>query len=56
MTSEWAPQAPTETTEEAATPAVPLLQPTTRPAQPKEQPGAIPKGIYLAWLSCTDRT
>ena len=54
MTPQWALQTPTETPEEAAAPAVPLLQPTTRPAQPKDQPGAIPKGTHLAKLHTQD--
>ena len=54
MTIEWALQAPTEMPEEADVPAVPLLQPSTRPAQPKDQRGAIPKGDHLAELRTED--
>ena len=54
MTFEGVLQAPTETPEETAAPAAPLLQPTTRPAQPKEQPGAIPKGVESAKLHIQD--
>ena len=54
MTFEWVLQAPTEAPEEAAVPPAHLLQPTTRPAQPKGQPGAIPKGSYPAKLHTQD--
>ena len=33
---------------------MPLLQPTTRPVQPKEQSGAIPKGDHFAKLYTQD--